>query len=99
MKLEQRQWPRYAVRWEVSACELSALEFLAFPGGRLCGEIRNISAGGLCLMLDAASPLQSLLRCEISLPGIPPGIPTLVEVRWVQAVAQGYLAGVRFLFR
>jgi hypothetical protein len=61
------------------------------------GETRNVSDGGLCVRLDQPCHPAALLRCEISVNGGPPAIPTLTYVRWVREDPSAYLAGLEFL--
>jgi hypothetical protein len=61
-------------------------------------ESRNVSSGGMCLLLDRACTLSSLLRCEIFLTGSSASIPTLGRVQWIQSHERGkFVAGVEFL--
>jgi len=60
--------------------------------------VRDISAGGLCIVTTQALPVSAPLRCELRIPGIPTSIPTLAQVRWVKDVSPaGVEMGLQFL--
>lgn len=62
------------------------------------GLIKNISEGGLCLLLDERLPKGSILRVEFNLPGEKPShIEALVKVIWQKAGEDKFLTGVKFL--
>jgi len=63
------------------------------------GRIQDISAGGLCLFSNQMFTSPQLLRCEILLPGVSAGVPTLLRVRWCVKDPRrpGYKAGAEFL--
>jgi hypothetical protein len=62
------------------------------------GEIRNLSASGMCLLLDEACPVSSLLRCEVLLEGSSATVPTLGHVRWTHDAGDAkFTTGVEFL--
>lgn len=97
---EARHYPRYAVHCKVSAHVLSSSGLSREEEEAIDGEVQNISNGGFCLLLEKPCEASSLLRCEIVLPGIPVAIPTLAQVRWMQATPEGtYVAGVQFLLQ
>jgi hypothetical protein len=96
---EERQHPRYAVRCEASAQELTA-SGLPSQDGALQGEILNISQGGFCLILKRPCTVSSVLRCEIRFPGVPVFIPTIAHVRWSQETPEGvYAIGAQYLLQ
>jgi len=62
------------------------------------GQTRNISSGGMCLLLDRACTPSSILRCEVSLPESSATIPTLGRVQWIKNHDHSkFLAGMEFL--
>lgn len=81
---ERRRHRRYRPRqaYHVRATAL-AVHGLDRPTTRpILGRIHDIGAGGLCLLTDQVVKVPQLLRCDILLPGVPAGVPTLVRVRW-----------------
>lgn len=61
-------------------------------------QVRNLSNTGMCLLLDRACTVSSLLRCDVFFPGSPASIPTLARVRWIQNHCyEECVAGVEFL--
>jgi hypothetical protein len=95
---ERRRFARHSL-----AAKLKGGDLLLRPskeGHRVVrGHIRNISAGGLCLLINRPAKESYVLRCELPLPGIPASIPTLMQVRWSRQ-APGkhcYLIGLQFL--
>ena len=80
---ENRRSRRFPLTSELKGSELSAYG-ISEPGHpELTGRMENISNGGLCLLTGRLlKPLQ-VVRCKLSLPGIPIAIPTLLQVRWV----------------
>jgi hypothetical protein len=78
---EARQHPRYAVHCKASAQELSDIGTPS-EEDEIQGEVHNISRGGFCITLKRACRVSSVLKCDISFPGVPVSIPTLAQVRW-----------------
>jgi hypothetical protein len=103
MRREKRRDSRYPVTWELRGKSLRPLE----PGSRvhmeatrdLHGRITDVSAGGLCLLTDADANVSGPVRCEIVVPELTVGIPTLLQVRWTErdAGSQTYRVGLQFL--
>jgi hypothetical protein len=65
----------------------------------ISGEVADIGVGGLCLLTADRTEIAGPLRCEILAPQMPVGIPTLMQVRWADASADGhmYRVGMQFL--
>ncbi len=65
----------------------------------LQGRIQNISAGGLCLLTRQVPNVTDPIRSEITVPGTPVGIPTLVQIRWSRKSAdkRNHVVGLQFL--
>ena len=62
------------------------------------GQSRNVSERGMCVLLDEACQVSSLLKCRIMLPGSSASIPTLGRVRWIRNCDdEKLLTGVEFL--
>ena len=96
---EQRQSLRYGASLELVIQELSSPGAPDPPAAPIRGKTRNISNGGLCVLLDQVSNASSLLKCEIFVPGCPVAIPTLARVRWIQNGHREFIAGLEFLLR
>ena len=96
--IERRRCQRYEVSFNISVQEVLAF---ANHGGLsviVRSKIRNISNAGMCLLLDRACNVSSLLRCDVFFPGSPASIPTLARVRWIQNHShEECVAGVEFL--
>ena len=102
MRPERRLNRRYPVIWDLKGRVLRTLEPPDVPlqvRQEVIGAVSNISAGGLCLLTGDEPELSSAVRCEIFVPQIPTGIPTLLQVRWVHESDDGrtYLLGLQFL--
>lgn len=62
------------------------------------GLIKNISEGGLCLLLDKQLANGSILRVEFDLPGErQEHIDALAKVVWQTAEEGKFLTGVKFI--
>jgi hypothetical protein len=93
---EQRQHPRFQLRTALRGRTLPPLGILQGEGeSAFGGRIQNIGAGGICLLSDRPIPVASVVRCEIVLPKTSAGIPTLMQVRWVDAASNQI--GLQFL--
>lgn len=64
------------------------------------GLSRNISHGGLCLLLDNELPPGTILELKYRLPHEESRlIETTVEVIWQRKTDQGYITGVKYDLR
>ena len=104
MRQERRLHRRYAVAWGLKGKMLSALEESGAAAARpaapdIRGEISDIGSGGLCLVTTEKTEPAAAMRCEIFAPHVPVGIPTLLQVRWVQENPGGrmYTLGLQFV--
>ena len=95
---ERRRTSRHKVFLQLVTKEISA-SGIADSSPGIHGEARNISSGGLCVLLDQTCTASSLLQCEIFLVGSPAAIPTLMRVRWMQNGGQKSIVGLEFLLR
>jgi hypothetical protein len=103
MRREKRRDLRYPVAWELRGKSLRPLE----PGSGLRykasqvlhGRVSDVSAGGLCLLTDDDPEVSGPVRCEIVVPQLAVGIPTLLQVRWSRrdVVKQTNRVGLQFL--
>lgn len=103
MRREKRRDSRYPVTWELRGKSLRPLEpasrVQVEPNRDLHGRITDVSAGGLCLLTDADANLSGPVRCEIVVPELTVGIPTLLQVRWTQRDVSNHTnrVGLQFL--
>jgi hypothetical protein len=103
MRQERRLHRRYVVAWGLKGRVLKAMEEDGVIHERarteLRGEISDIGAGGLCLVTSEKTEPATAMRCEIFAPHVPVGIPTLMQVRWVQESTSGrmYTLGMQFV--
>jgi hypothetical protein len=68
-------------------------------GGLISAEGRNLSDGGLCVILSEPVAPSSILRCNILWPGSSVSLPMLARVRWTQPLQETkFLTGIDFLF-
>jgi hypothetical protein len=96
---ERRSERRYPVDWKL---EGKGISFLGFPQGDgevVRGLVENITRGGVCLLTEGPIEKSSVLQCEIFPSGLHTGIPTVMEVRWVQPDSEGpgMRVGLHFL--
>jgi len=95
---ERRCHPRYQASLVIALQELSPPGIPDPSAVSVHSETRNISNGGLCVLLEQECHRSSLLKCEISVAGSAVAIPTLAQVRWMQENERGEFAtGLAFL--
>jgi hypothetical protein len=104
MQRERRLHRRHAARAELSGIALSpAADSTDRPdrpaGERLRGPVLNVSGGGLCVVTQVPPAVSCPFKVLIRTRQLPPGIPTLLVVRWVQMAADGrsYQIGMEFM--
>jgi PilZ domain-containing protein len=103
MHEEKRSHHRYSITGELRCKALTPLERTGDPSlsvsGDLRGVITDISGGGLGLSSENMSDISDPLVCWILAPGVPVGIPTLLQVRWALEDGQGQACrlGLQFL--
>lgn len=103
MPEERRLHLRYRVTYELRGKALTPVDAcgaaLFAADQEICGEIPDISAGGLCLLTDDKVEVSDAVRCEIFVPDEPIGIPALLNVRWSGPSGGRYLyrLGLEFL--
>jgi len=92
---EQREYPRY------SYTEGPAVPFVTiYPGNSaspIRSHVRDVSQGGVGLRGEYSIKENEVVRCALSLPGVPVPIPILMRVQWSRKVNHGYLIGLQFL--
>jgi hypothetical protein len=70
------------------------------PANRVIrGQILDLGTGGLCLLTAENVELAVPLLCRIIGPGMPVGIPTLLQVRWADQPDNDrlYRLGLQFM--
>ena len=96
---ERRRFLRHESSASLRGTELPSL--LPTPASETTfrGQIRDIGAGGLCILTDELLHVSHLARCEIPLPGLPVAIPTLAQIRWIRRdpVEATHFVGLQFL--
>ena len=103
VRREKRRDPRVPVAWELRGKSLRPLDAGAHAdlrsGVDLRGRIADVSAGGFCLLTDDDAEGSGPVRCEIVVPELGVGIPTLAQVRWTRrdGVNQTNRVGLQFL--
>ena len=96
---ERRSDPRHAVTWTLQGKGISPAGFPQREPEIVQGRIENINRTGLCLVTKKRLEQSSVLHCEIFPAGHRIGIPTMMEVRWLQPDSKGTgtRVGLRFL--
>jgi c-di-GMP-binding flagellar brake protein YcgR len=65
----------------------------------ILAAVRDIGAGGLCLVTEETLPLSSLVQLKINFPGISTTVFTLAKVVWIKQIkkTKHYLLGTQFM--
>src|SRR3989442_9426653 len=92
---EKRQHPRYSFKESASLAPFSTVLYSNTRERSVHAQLQDLSQGGFCLRADRGIKRDQVVRCELSLPGIPLPIPTLMRVRWSLKIRQGYLIGMQ----
>jgi len=97
--MERRHHLRFAQIGELSAKQLSALGSTKAHEGIVRGRVKDISAGGICMLTDQLLKESNLLQCDITFAKLPAAIPALMEIQWI---AEGdeeftYAVGLQYL--
>ncbi|OLC95632.1 MAG: hypothetical protein AUH86_11575 [Acidobacteria bacterium 13_1_40CM_4_58_4] len=84
---------------EMRGEELLLLEFSQERKPTSRGWIQDIGTGGICFVGDEPMTVFALVRCEIVVSDTAVGIPTLMQVRWIQEIStgNGCKIGLKFL--
>jgi PilZ domain-containing protein len=96
---ERRSDRRYPVAWKLEGKGISFLGLAQSPEEVVQGRIQDINRGGLRLLTKRPVEKSSVLQCEIFPSGLHIGIPTMMEVCWMQPNPEGpgMRVGLRFL--
>jgi PilZ domain len=92
---EKREYPRHAYAHPPTEAFVTV-----YPGGSgtpVRAEVRDLSQGGIGLQSEHSIRKKQVVRCTLSLPGVPVRIPTLMRVQWRRKVNDSYLIGLQFL--
>jgi PilZ domain len=95
---EKRNHPRFPLAVEVGFARVPLLESSEVPPS-CSGTTENVGRGGMALLSNQPLPLDSVVRCEIAIPGSSVSIPTLMKVRWSEKMEgkTHYKLGLQFL--
>jgi len=95
---ERRQDSRYVLSAPFRGQELSVVGTRQ-SSRRFEGRIHNISAGGVKLVTSRRTKSSALIRGEFLMPNVPIGVPSLMQVRWIQraGASSRYEIGLQFL--
>jgi len=96
---ERRRHRRYSLAAEVKGSLLSNIGIPLKGQETLKGRVRDVSAGGLCVLSSRPVGASNVVRCELGLPSVPVRIPALMQVRWARETpSKGkYHIGLQFL--
>ncbi len=96
---ERRQDRRFVQFGELGARQLSPLGTTKAHERIVRGRVKNVSAGGICMLTDQLVNESVLLQCDITFANFPVATPALMEIQWI---AEGdeefkYAVGLRYL--
>jgi hypothetical protein len=96
---ERRQHLRSLQTGELSASQLSPIGSTKARKRIVHGQVKDISAGGICILTDQLLKESNLLQCDITFATLPAAIPALMEIQWI---AEGeeefkFAVGLRYL--
>ncbi len=96
---ERRQDLRFAHFGAFSADQLSPLGPTKAHERTVRGQVKDISAGGICVLTDQLLKQSNLLRCDITFAKLPTAIPALMEIQWISERDEAfkYVVGLRYL--
>ncbi len=96
---ERRQHLRFGQRGELSATPLSRLGPARAHETIVRGQVKDISAGGICMLTDQRLKESNLLQCDITFADFPAAIPALMEIQWIAGAEEEfkYAVGLRYL--
>lgn len=81
----------------IDLCTQVEYEILPMQISHPRGETRNISAGGLCLLVDKKMSPDTILHLKFHLPDKDKTyVESLGRVVWQKKVDEGYLTGIEF---
>ena len=94
---EKRAHPRHSFKESGATVPFSTIKGTKKNGKPVQAQVLDISQGGACLRGDHRLKDDDVVRCDLSLPGIPVSLPTLMRVRWTRKLQEGYMIGMQFL--
>src|SRR5215469_7188560 len=94
----KRRNRRYLIGGDFQGSELPAFQAPKKPGV-FCGQVKDISDGGFCLVAGRRPEQSVLLQGLLRVAQMPTKIPTLVQVRWVnrQLRRRRYRIGLQYV--
>lgn len=98
-EIERRAFHRCEASFPVTVQELPSSISPSDRPRSLQGRSRNVSSGGMCLLLDHVCEVSSVLKCELFMLGTAVAIPTLAQVRRVQREYGEFTVAVEFILR
>lgn len=94
-----REYQRFRIQRKVFLLKGTGLQNLKPSQLRVAGKTRNISDGGICLIMNTHARVSQFLRLGIQIESLPVYVPVIVEVRWIQKIEpRRFKLGVRFVF-
>ena len=92
---DQRRHPRFSCK-DTDTLPFSTLT-VANSNITVLGQVQDISEGGVGIRSDSGIREDQVVRCNLSLSGVPVRVPTLMRARWSRKVGKGYVIGLQFL--
>jgi len=85
-QIQPRAYERFPLETPVQlrACPLPLIARANRQSRCIEAQIQNISSGGMCVLTLHALEVSELLLAEIAVPSTRAGIPTLLQVRWLE---------------
>ena len=96
---ERRRYKRHPYSAKFRGTRLST-SGVADPSGEILdGSVQNFSDGGLSLVVNHDLRDLEVIRGHVKFPGTAMGVPSLLQVRWVQRTPKTYrsLVGLQFM--
>jgi len=91
---ERRHHPRLVHPAEISIRQLS----FGTESDVVSAELHDLSRGGICIGSHVPLVTSSVVQCQIGVPELVFGIPTLMQVMWLERTGpSAYSAGLRYL--
>lgn len=99
VSVERRQFARFPASLELRARLLTRVDLSRDAEFLVLADTENIGHGGVCVISDTTVPSNSVLRCEMVVPGSSVGVPTLMQVRWTAKAGEDhkFRIGLQFL--
>jgi hypothetical protein len=92
---DQREHTRHFYK-ELAAIPISTI-YESNSGRVIRARVHDVSQGGVGMRGNHSVGENQVVRCTLSLPGVPVPVPTLMRVRWNRKVKNGYMIGLQFI--